>query len=234
MFLTTCTLLPPTFIRSHTRNHSLTRLGLYILTDTQHQIILLFTSPTRLRTDTHTHRRSRGRSRAAPTHTRARGARAAKSSESALPGSLTWAIGSRLLGLGLLGLGLLGLGFLGLGLLGLGLIRLGLARVRSGTGLGLGLGLWLGLVMLIALTTLLTRARVMVRGLLGLGLGLSRLGLRPLQSQALPVQLQHAQRLRFGPLKALGVGLESVRVAGGLFWEFLVLYIPLYWDLYRD
>ena len=64
--------------------------------------------------------------------------------------------------------------------------------------------------MLIALTTLVTRARVRVRGLLGLGLGLSRLGLRPLQSQALPVQLQHAQRLRFGPLKALGVGLESV------------------------
>jgi len=65
--------------------------------------------------------------------------------------------------------------------------------------------------MLIALTTLVTRARVRVRGLLGIGLGLSRLGLRPLQSQALPVQLQHAQRLRFGPLKALGVGLESVR-----------------------
>ena len=55
MFLTTCTLLPPTFIQPHTRNHSLTRLGLYILTDTQHQIILLFTSPTRLRTDTRTH-----------------------------------------------------------------------------------------------------------------------------------------------------------------------------------
>ena len=71
--------------------------------------------------------------------------------------------------------------------------------------------------MLIALTTLVTRARVRVRGLLGLGLGLSRLGLRPLQSQALPVQLQHAQRLRFGPLKALGFGLESVRVVGGLF-----------------
>ena len=71
--------------------------------------------------------------------------------------------------------------------------------------------------MLIALTTLVTRARVRVRGLLGIGLGFSRLGLRPLQSQALPVQLQHAQRLRFGPLKALGVGLESVRVVGGLF-----------------
>ena len=69
MFLTTCTLLPPTFIQPHTRNHSLTRLGLYILTDTQHQIILLFTSPTRLRTDT------RGRSRAAPTHTQGPGER---------------------------------------------------------------------------------------------------------------------------------------------------------------
>ena len=83
--------------------------------------------------------------------------------------------GQGLLGLGLLGLGLLGLGLLGLGLLGLGLIGLGLG---SGTGLGLGLGLWLGLVMLIALTTLVTRARVRVRGLLGLELGLSRLGLR--------------------------------------------------------
>ena len=76
MFLTTCTLLPPTFIQPHTRNHSLTRLGLYILTDTQHQIILLFTSPTRLRTDTRTEaEQSRGRSRAAPTHTQGPGER---------------------------------------------------------------------------------------------------------------------------------------------------------------
>ena len=157
-------------------------------------------------------------------HTQGPGEREQRRAARALSQGLLQGLGSRpirarvtregqgLLGLGLLGLGLLGL--LGLGLLGLGLIGLGLG---SGTGLGLGLGLWLGLVMLIALTTLVTRARVRVRGLLGLGLGLSRLGLRPLQSQALPVQLQHAQRLRFGPLKALGVGLESVRVVGGLF-----------------
>ena len=213
MFLTTCTLLPPTFIQPHTRNHSLTRLGLYILTDTQHQIILLFTSPTRLRTDKQAEQGAEPSS-SAPTHK----GQASESSEEQRERSqgLLQGLGSRPIrarvtreGQGLLGLGLLGLGLLGLGLIGLGL--------GSGTGLGLGLGLWLGLVMLIALTTLVTRARVRVSGLLGLGLGLSRLGLRPLQSQALPVQLQHAQRLRFGPLKALGVGLESVRVVGGLF-----------------
>ena len=220
MFLTTCTLLPPTFIQPHTRNHSLTRLGLYILTDTQHQIILLFTSPTRLRTDTHTGGAGGGAEQLS-SHTQGPGEREQRRAARALSQGLLQGLGSRPIrarvtreGQGLLGLGLLGLGLLGLGLLGLGLIGLGLG---SGTGLGLGLGLWLGLVMLIALTTLVTRARVRVRGLLGLGLGLSRLGLRPLQSQALPVQLQHAQRLRFGPLKALGVGLESVRVVGGLF-----------------
>ena len=220
MFLTTCTLLPPTFIQPHTRNHSLTRLGLYILTDTQHQIILLFTSPTRLRTDTQAEQGAEPSS-SLSSHTQGPGEREQRRAARALSQGLLLGLGSRPImarvtreGQGLLGLGLLGLGSLGLGLLGLGLIGLGLG---SGTGLGLGLGLWLGLVMLIALTTLVTRARVRVRGLLGLGLGLSRLGLRPLQSQALPVQLQHAQRLRFGPLKALGVGLESVRVVGGLF-----------------
>ena len=216
MFLTTCTLLPPTFIQTHTRNHSLTRLGLYILTDTQHQIILLFTSPTRLRTDTQA---EQGAEPSSSSHTQGPGEREQRRAARALSQGLLQGLGSRPImarvtreGQGLLGLGLLGLGLLGLGLLGLGLIGLGL-----GSGTGLGLGLWLGLVMLIALTTLVTRARVRVRGLLGLGLGLTRLGLRPLQSQALPVQLQHAQRLRFGPLKALGVGLESVRVVGGLF-----------------
>ena len=215
MFLTTCTLLPPTFIQPHTRNHSLTRLGLYILTDTQHQIILLFTSPTRLRTDTQAEQGAEPSS-SLSSHTQGPGEREQRRAARALSQGLLQGLGSRPIrarvtreGQGLLGLGLLGLGLLGLGLIGLGL--------GSGTGLGLGLGLWLGLVMLIALTTLVTRARVRVRGLLGLGLGLSRLGLRPLQSQALPVQLQHAQRLRFGPLKALGVGLESVRVVGGLF-----------------
>ena len=220
MFLTTCTLLPPTFIQPHTRNHSLTRLGLYILTDTQHQIILLFTSPTRLRTNRHTRTGGAGGgAEQLSSHTQGPGEREQRRAARALSQGLLQGLGSRPIrarvtreGQGLLGLGLLGLGLLGLGLIGLGL--------GSGTGLGLGLGLWLGLVMLIALTTLVTRARVRVRGLLGLGLGLSRLGrlgLRPLQSQALPVQLQHAQRLRFGPLKALGVGLESVRVVGGLF-----------------
>ena len=126
MFLTTCTLLPPTFIQPHTRNHSLTRLGLYILTDTQHQIILLFTSPTRLRTDTHHTGGAGGGAEQLP-HTHK--GQASESSESALPGSLTRAR-ARVIGLGLLGLGLLGLGLIGLGLIGLGL-----ARVRFWHGL---------------------------------------------------------------------------------------------------
>ena len=156
-------------------------------------------------------------------HTQGPGEREQRRAARALSQGLLQGLGSRPIrarvtreGQGLLGLGLLGLGLLGLGLIGLGL--------GSGTGLGLGLGLWLGLVMLIALTTLVTRARVRVRGLLGLGLGLSRLGLRPLQSQALPVQLQHAQRLRFGPLKALGVG-ESRR------WPILRVFGSLYTSL---
>jgi len=176
MFLTTCTLLPPTFIQPHTRNHSLTRLGLYILTDTQHQIILLFTSPTRLRTDTQAEQGAEPSS-SLSSHTQGPGEREQRRAARALSQGLLLGLGSRPIrarvtreGQGLLGLGLLGLGLLGLGLIGLGL--------GSGTGLGLGLGLWLGLVMLIALTTLVTRARVRVRGLLGLGLGLSRLGLR--------------------------------------------------------
>ena len=220
MFLTTCTLLPPTFIQPHTRNHSLTRLGLYILTDTQHQIILLFTSPTRLRTDTQAEQGAEPSS-SLSSHTQGPGEREQRRAARALSQGLLLGLGSRPIrarvtreGQGLLGLGLLGLGLLGLGLIGLGL----------GSGTGLGLGLWLGLVMLIALTTLVTRARVRVRGLLGLGLGLSRLGLRPLQSQALPVQLQHAQRLRFGPLKALGVG-ESRR------WPILRVFGSLYTSL---
>ena len=85
--------------------------------------------------------------------------------------------------------------------------------------------------MLIALTTLVTRARVRVRvrGLLGLLLGLlfrvRSLGLRPLRWQALPVQLQLAQRLRFGTLKALGVGKSRrwpiLRVFGSLYTSLL-------------
>ncbi len=134
MFLTTCTLLPPTFIQPHTRNHSLTRLGLYILTDTQHQIILLFTSPTRLRTNTRTQAEQGAEpSSSAPTHK----GQASESSEEqreqrraarALSQGLLQGLGSRPIrarvtreGQGLLGLGLLGLGLLGLGLLGLGL-----------------------------------------------------------------------------------------------------------------
>jgi len=83
--------------------------------------------------------------------------------------------------------------------------------------------------MLIALTTLVTRARVRVRGLLGIGLGLSRLGLRPLQSQALPLQLQHAQRLRFGPLKALGV--SRFGVGESRRWPILRVFGSLYTSL---
>jgi hypothetical protein len=76
--------------------------------------------------------------------------------------------------------------------------------------------------MLIALTTLVTRARVRVRGLLGLGLGLSRLGLRPLQSQALltspaPARSEAPFWPSQGTWSRFGVGLESVRVVGGLF-----------------
>jgi hypothetical protein len=87
MFLTTCTLLPPTFIQPHTRNHSLTRLGLYILTDTQHQIILLFTSPTRLRTDKQAEQGAEPSS-SAPTH-KGQASESSEEHESALPGSLT-------------------------------------------------------------------------------------------------------------------------------------------------
>ena len=90
MFLTTCTLLPPTFIQPHTRNHSLTRLGLYILTDTQHQIILLFTSPTRLRTDTRTHTGGAGGgAEQLSSHTQGPGEREQRRAARALPGSLT-------------------------------------------------------------------------------------------------------------------------------------------------
>ena len=90
MFLTTCTLLPPTFIQPHTRNHSLTRLGLYILTDTQHQIILLFTSPTRLRTDSRTHTGGAGGGAEQLPHThKGQASESSEEQQSALPGSLT-------------------------------------------------------------------------------------------------------------------------------------------------
>ena len=101
MFLTTCTLLPPTFIQPHTRNHSLTRLGLYILTDTQHQIILLFTSPTRLRTDKQAEQGAEPSS-SAPTHK----GQASESSEEQRERSPR--VSYKGWGQGLLGLGLLG------------------------------------------------------------------------------------------------------------------------------
>jgi hypothetical protein len=94
MFLTTCTLLPPTFIQPHTRNHSLTRLGLYILTDTQHQIILLFTSPTRLRTDTHTHTGGAGGAEQLP-HTQGPGEREQRRAARALSQGLLQGLGPR-------------------------------------------------------------------------------------------------------------------------------------------
>ena len=93
MFLTTCTLLPPTFIQPHTRNHSLTRLGLYILTDTQHQIILLFTSPTRLRTDTRTHTGRAGGGAEQLPHTQGPGEREQRRAARALSQGLLLGIG---------------------------------------------------------------------------------------------------------------------------------------------
>ena len=94
MFLTTCTLLPPTFIQPHTRNHSLTRLGLYILTDTQHQIILLFTSPTRLRTDTQAEQGAEPSS-SLSSHTQGPGEREQRRAARALSQGLLLGLGSR-------------------------------------------------------------------------------------------------------------------------------------------
>ena len=94
MFLTTCTLLPPTFIQPHTRNHSLTRLGLYILTDTQHQIILLFTSPTRLRTDTQAEQGAEPSS-SLSSHTQGPGEREQRRAARALSQGLLQGLGSR-------------------------------------------------------------------------------------------------------------------------------------------
>ena len=99
MFLTTCTLLPPTFIQPHTRNHSLTRLGLYILTDTQHKLFSCSQAPPGCeQTHAHTQAEQGAEPSSSHTHTRAKASESSEISESALPGLLLGlGLGSRLI-----------------------------------------------------------------------------------------------------------------------------------------